>query len=113
MMSPVANHVTLVPAPSSARASFPNQNDRERSRNAKAQARHRAKRKAYVEQVMHSPIVACIILTPVFVDVAGSNRHEAAIRPRAEFRRYVIDPVTAAPDPRTRRGKLEAAPGGR
>jgi hypothetical protein len=50
MMS--SNHVTLATLPSSSgRASFPSQNDRERSRNAKAQARHRAKRKAYVEQL--------------------------------------------------------------
>jgi len=57
MMSPPSNNVTLAvsASPTSSRASFPSQNDRERSRNAKAQARHRAKRKAYVEQVHHSP----------------------------------------------------------
>jgi hypothetical protein len=53
MMSPPSNNVTLAVSASTAasRASFPSQNERERSRNAKAQARHRAKRKAYVEQV--------------------------------------------------------------
>ncbi|KAF9648305.1 hypothetical protein BDM02DRAFT_2324164 [Thelephora ganbajun] len=53
MMSPPSNNVTLAVSASttSSRASFPTQNDRERSRNAKAQARHRAKRKAYVEQL--------------------------------------------------------------
>jgi hypothetical protein len=52
-MSPPSNNVTLAVSNSSAasRASFPTQNERERSRNAKAQARHRAKRKAYVEQL--------------------------------------------------------------
>ena len=57
MMSPPSNNVTLAVSASttSSRASFPTQNDRERSRNAKAQARHRAKRKAYVEQVHRSP----------------------------------------------------------
>jgi len=52
-MSPPSNNVTLAVSASTttSRASFPTQNDRERSRNAKAQARHRAKRKAYVEQV--------------------------------------------------------------
>ena len=56
-MSPPSGNVTLaVSAPTSTtRASFPTQNDRERSRNAKAQARHRAKRKAYVEQVYPIP----------------------------------------------------------
>jgi len=58
-MSPPSNNVTLAVSASTAssRASFPTQNDRERSRNAKAQARHRAKRKAYVEQVHTPPTV--------------------------------------------------------
>lgn len=52
-MSPAPNNVTLAVSASNptSRASFPTQNERERSRNAKAQARHRAKRKAYVEQL--------------------------------------------------------------
>ena len=69
-MSPPSNNVTLAVSNSSnpSRASFPTQNERERSRNAKAQARHRAKRKAYVEQVtpfsvrspLHPPLTPSI-----------------------------------------------------
>jgi hypothetical protein len=66
-MSPPSNNVTLAVSNSSnpSRASFPTQNERERSRNAKAQARHRAKRKAYVEQVTPFPFRSPPFLHPL------------------------------------------------
>ena len=42
----------------------------ERSRNAKAQARHRAKRKAYIEQVSHLvtyPQLSLMLTAPIII----------------------------------------------
>jgi exonuclease VII large subunit len=92
-MSPPSNNVTLaVSAPSSAtRASFPTQNDRERSRNAKAQARHRAKRKAYVEQLEQTVTRLQAAMSLANDDMGPLNRIRELEEENARLRQDIIE----------------------
>jgi len=87
----------------SAAESVSSQPDRpERSRNAKAQARHRAKRKAYIEQVRQSPhATATRFLTPSFFQL------EQTVTKLQTALGFTPDQVAALPPPLVKIRELE------